>query len=54
MARPLNLATEPKFDIINELKNVCIKIPLLQALKDVTIYAKVVKDICTRKLGRKK
>jgi len=39
---------------MDELKNVCVKIPLLQALRDVPIYAKVVKDVCTRKLGRKK
>jgi hypothetical protein len=35
--------TRPEFDILNELKNICVKIPLLQAIKDITIYSKVVK-----------
>lgn len=39
---------------MDEFKNACVKIPLLQALKDVLIYTKVIKDLCTRKLGRKK
>ena len=25
------------YDILNELKNVCVKIPLLQAIKDIPI-----------------
>ena len=28
---------QPEFDILNELINVCVKIPLLQAIKDVPI-----------------
>lgn len=39
MKKPLNLATEPRFDIIDELKNICVKIPILQELKYVPIYA---------------
>jgi hypothetical protein len=35
--------TRPEFDILNELKNICVKIPLLQAIKDIPIYSKVVK-----------
>ena len=35
--------TWPEFDILNELKNICVKIPLLQAIKDIPIYSKVVK-----------
>ena len=35
--------TQPEFDIMNELKNICVKIPLLQAIKDIPIYSKVVK-----------
>ena len=27
------------FDIIEELKNLCVKIPLLQSLQDIPIYA---------------
>ena len=26
--------TWPEFDILSELKNICVKIPLLQAIKD--------------------
>jgi hypothetical protein len=35
--------TQPEFDILNELKNIYVKIPLLQAIKDIPIYSKVVK-----------
>jgi hypothetical protein len=42
---PERLALEKKiiptcYDLLDELKNVCIKIPLLQAIKDIPIYAK--------------
>lgn len=39
---------------MDELKNVCNKIPLLQDLKDVPIHAKVVKYVCTKNPWRKK
>jgi hypothetical protein len=47
---------DPPFhkDIEDELRNVCIKIPLLQAIKDIPIYAKIIRDIFLKKLGRKK
>jgi hypothetical protein len=32
---------------------VCVKIPLFQAIKDVPIYSKVVRELCLRKPGRK-
>jgi hypothetical protein len=38
---------------MNELKNVCVKIPLLQAIRDVPIYAKTIKELCIKKLGWK-
>ena len=41
-----------EFDLVFELRNMCIKIPLLQAIKDIPIYAKTMKEICTKKLGR--
>jgi hypothetical protein len=41
-------------DIEDELRNVCIKIPMLQAIKDIPIYAKIIRDIFLKKLGRKK
>ena len=32
----------------------CIKIPLLQAIKDITIHAKTVKELCIKKPWRQK
>jgi hypothetical protein len=43
-----------EFDILNELKNICVKISMLQSIKDIPIYSKVVKELCIKKLGRKK
>jgi hypothetical protein len=36
-------------DIEDELRNVCIKIPLLQAIKDIPIYSKIIRDLCIKK-----
>ena len=44
---------QPQFNLLGELKNIYVKIPLLQALQDVPIYARTVQDLCTRKPGRK-
>jgi hypothetical protein len=38
----------PNFDIVGELKNLYIKIPLLQALQYIPIYAKTIKELCGR------
>ena len=46
-------AETPAFNFIGELQNLYIKIPLLQALKDVPIYAKTLREICVKKPGRK-
>jgi hypothetical protein len=43
----------PKFDIVGEVKNSCVKIPLLQALQDIPIYAKTIKELCGKKPRRK-
>eukprot|EP00253_Pinus_taeda_P017439 PITA_17439 len=43
----------PAFNLLGELQNFYVKNPLLQALRDVPIYARTVRDICVRKLGRK-
>jgi hypothetical protein len=43
----------PNFDIVGELKNLCVKIPLLQALQDIPIYAKTIKELCGKKPRRK-
>jgi hypothetical protein len=42
------LTVYPNFDIVGELKNLYIKIPLLQALQDIPIYAKMIKELCGR------
>ena len=44
---------QSEFDIMNELRNVCVKIPLLQVIRDVPIYAKTIKELCIKKPGRK-
>ena len=36
------------------MKKLCVRIPLLQAIKDIPIYAKIVRELCLKKLGRKK
>jgi len=43
----------PAFNILGELQNLYVKIPLLQALRDVPIYARTVRDVCIKKPGRK-
>ena len=40
------LVVHPEYNILNELKNIFIKIPLLQSIKDIPIYIKVIKDLC--------
>jgi hypothetical protein len=44
---------QPAFNLLGELQNLYVKIPLLQALRDVPIYARTVRDICIKKPGRK-
>lgn len=43
-----------EYDLEIELRNVFINIPLLQAIKDIPIYIKIIKDLCIKKTGRKK
>jgi hypothetical protein len=38
---------------LNELNNICVKIPLLQSIKEIPIYNKVVKELCIKNPGRK-
>ena len=42
-----------EYNILNEKKNICIKIPLLQAIKDIPIYSKVIKELCIKHPGKK-
>lgn len=41
------------FDLLGESKNLCVKIPLLQAIQDIPIYAKSIKELCTKNTKRK-
>jgi hypothetical protein len=43
----------PNFDIVGELKSICVKIPLLQAIQYIPIYAKTIKKLCGKNPGRK-
>ena len=36
--------TPEETELLGELKNLCVKIPLLQAIKDVPIYNKLIKE----------
>ena len=42
----------PEFHVLDELTNVCVKIPLLQAIKDIPIYTKAIKELCLNHTGR--
>eukprot|EP00253_Pinus_taeda_P003175 PITA_03175 len=42
----------PDFDILEELQNLYIKIPFLQAIQDILIYAKTIKVLCIKKPRR--
>ena len=46
--------TPEETELLGELKNICVKIPLLQAIKDVPIYNKLIKENCFKHLGRQK
>ena len=41
------------FDILGELRNLCIKISLLQAIQDIPIYAKTIKELYGKKQIKK-
>ena len=40
-----NQITLPEFDILDELKNAYVKIPLLKAIKEIPIYEKTIKEL---------
>lgn len=44
---------EESFDILDQLKHKCVKIPLFQAIKYAPIYGKAIKESCLKKLGRR-
>jgi hypothetical protein len=40
-----NLQILPETDILEELRNISIKIPLLQTIKEILIYSKTVREM---------
>lgn len=44
----------PESSLASELRNICIKVPFLQAIKEIPICKKFIKEICLKKLGRKR
>jgi len=46
--------TPEETELLGELKHLCVKIPLLQAIKYVPIYNRLIKEKCFRHLGRHK
>lgn len=48
------MTKQPEFDPVSKLRNLCIKITLLQVIRDITIYAKIVRELCNERLGRQK
>eukprot|EP00253_Pinus_taeda_P012397 PITA_12397 len=49
----LGMNSQPESNFLRELQNLHVRIPLLQALKGVPIYAKIVRYLCIKKPGRK-
>ena len=43
----------PNYDFLDELKNVCVKIPLLQAIRESPILAKTIKELSIKRPGKK-
>jgi hypothetical protein len=41
-------------DLEAELRNICVNIPLLQAIKYIPIYAKIIRDVFIKNPGRKR
>jgi len=50
MSKP---SPQAEFDLLGELQNLFVKIPLLQAMKDVPIYAKTLREYCSKKPTKK-
>jgi len=40
--------------MMDELRNVCIKTPLLQSIKEIPIFSKAIKELSTQRLGRRR
>jgi hypothetical protein len=41
-------------DLEDKLRNICVTIPLLQSIKGIPIYSKIIRDICIKNPRRKR
>ena len=48
-----NILSQPKFDLETELRNVCVKITLLKAIKYVPNYPKTIRE-CLKSIGNER
>ena len=48
--KPINSS---QFDFLTELQNICVNIPLLQAIKDIPFFTKTIREPCLKNIGRK-
>jgi len=46
--------TSYEHDFLNELKNICVKIPLLEAIMNTPTYIRTIMELCLKKSGRKR
>ena len=44
----------PKSSLASELRNLRIKVPFLQAIKEIPIYTKIIRELYLKKPGRKR
>jgi len=44
----------PYYDMLDELKSLCIKIPFLQAVKEILIFENTIRELSITRLGRKR
>ena len=49
----MKLGGQPQFNLLGELQNLHVNIPLLQTIRDVPIYVKTVRDLCMKRPRRK-
>lgn len=54
LLQPRSPTPLPQFDVLDELSNVYVKMPLLQAFKDILIYTKAIKELYLKKPAKKR
>jgi hypothetical protein len=47
------ITLQPEFEFLGETGNLCVKIPLLQAIKYISVYSKTVREISIKSSSRK-